>query len=118
VLATADSATGAPENIKGEAVENEASNFVTGIAAIAMNVLTDKDPQHDEGQKGGGVTDSLPAPNEVATKVAVVKDKASGVDRPSQDKSKAPMEKMMWSKVKPLMHSICILSDNWERCVK
>lgn len=118
LLATTDTITGAPENVKGEAAENEASNFVTGIAAIAVNVLTDKDPQHDEGEKGGGLTDLLPDPNTLATKVAVVKDKASGVDRPSQDKSKAPMEEVMWSKVRPMMHGICALSDTWERCAK
>lgn len=118
LLASTDSATGAPENVKGEAIENEASNFVTGIAAIVMNVLTDEDPQHNNGQKGGGMTDALPPPNTLATKVATAKDKASGVDRPSQDKTKVPMEKVMWSKMRPLMHQMCVVSDTWERCAK
>jgi hypothetical protein len=118
LLATTDTITGAPENVKGEAAENEASNFVTGIAAIAVNVLTDKDPQHDDDQKSGRLANALPDPNTLATKVAVVKDKASGVDRPSQDKSKAPMEEVMWSKVRPMMHGICAVSDMWERCAK
>ncbi|KPM35792.1 hypothetical protein AK830_g10778 [Neonectria ditissima] len=116
LLASTDSATGAPENAKGEAMENEASNFVTGIAAIAMNVLTDEDPQHSNEQNGGGIADLLPPPNSLATKVATAKDKAIGVDRPSQDKTKAPMEKFMWSKMRPLMHQMCVVSDIWERC--
>jgi hypothetical protein len=118
VLVSTDSATGAPENVKGEAVENEASNFVTGLAAIAINTLTDKDPQHNERQKGGGKTDILPEPNSLATKVAVAKDKASGTDRPSQDKTKVPMEKTMWSKMRPIMHLLCVISDVWERFAK
>lgn len=118
ILASIDSATGAPENFKGEAIENEASNFVTGIAAIAMNVLTDEDPQHSNDQKGSAMTDALPSPNTLATKVATAKDKASGVDRPSQDKTKVPMEKVMWSKMRPLMHQMCVVSDTWERCAK
>ncbi|KAH6693950.1 hypothetical protein F5X68DRAFT_267260 [Plectosphaerella plurivora] len=115
VLGSTDSATGAPENMRGEAVENEASNFVTGIAAIAMNVLTDEDPQHANSQKGGGVTELMPSPNEIATKVAVAKDKAAGVDRPSQDKTKVAVEELMWSQMRPLMHAICVVSDTWER---
>ncbi|KAI3325375.1 hypothetical protein HD806DRAFT_490178 [Xylariaceae sp. AK1471] len=115
VLGSVDSATGAPENYKGEAVENEASNFVTGLAAIAMNILTDEDPQHDKDQKSSKKSDALPAPNEVAVAMAVAKDKATGVDRPSLDKTKKPMEETMWSAMKPIMHLICRVSDTWER---
>ncbi|KAH8655446.1 hypothetical protein BX600DRAFT_385310 [Xylariales sp. PMI_506] len=118
VLGSFDSITGAPENTKGEAVENEASNFVTGIAAIATNILTDKDPQHHAGQKGGNEDHILPKPNALATKVAVIKDKSSGIDRPSQDKTKAPMEMFLWSQMRPVMHSVCVMSDYWERCTK
>lgn len=40
VLGSHDSATGAPENHKGEAVEKEASNFVDGIASVALTSAT------------------------------------------------------------------------------
>jgi hypothetical protein len=40
VLGSHDSATGAPENHKGEAVEQEASNFVNGIASVALSSAT------------------------------------------------------------------------------
>lgn len=118
ILGSTDSATGAPEKMKGEAVENEASNFVTGIAAIATNILTDEDPQHSNGQKGGSKTGIFPSPNELVTKVAVMKDNAAGVDRPSQDKTKVPVEEFMWSQMKPLMHMLCVISDTWERFAK
>lgn len=42
VLGSHDSATGAPENHKGEAVEKEASNFVEGIASVAVSSATGK----------------------------------------------------------------------------
>ncbi|KAI0397530.1 hypothetical protein F5Y17DRAFT_414757 [Xylariaceae sp. FL0594] len=115
VLGSSDSATGAPENYKGEAVENEASNFVTGLAAIAVNVLTDEDPQHGNDQKSSHISDVFPAPNEAAVAVAVAKDKAGGVTIPSLDKTKKPMEEVMWSYTRPAMHSMCRISDTWER---
>lgn len=47
VLGSTDSATGAPENHKGEAVEQEASNFVNGIASVALSSASGKHPQND-----------------------------------------------------------------------
>ncbi|KAJ4269762.1 hypothetical protein NW762_001430 [Fusarium torreyae] len=118
MLSTVDSATGAPENLKGEALEREASNFVTGIIAISINIWADKDPQHHESQKGGGKTASLPDPHSLATRIATAKDKATGVDKPSWDKTKAPTQEIMWSKIRPLMHCVCLICDAWERCAK
>jgi hypothetical protein len=43
VLGSVDSITGAPENTRGQALENEASNFVTGLAAIGVNLMTSGD---------------------------------------------------------------------------
>jgi uncharacterized protein DUF3292 len=44
VLASHDSVTGAPENHKGEAVEQEASNFVSSIASVAISSAAGKYP--------------------------------------------------------------------------
>jgi hypothetical protein len=52
VLGSHDSATGAPENHKGEAVEKEASNFVDGIASVAVSSATGKYPQRDDEDAG------------------------------------------------------------------
>lgn len=87
VLGSVDSVTGAPENLKGEAVENEVSNFVTALGAVAANIVSAEDPQgepntEEEGLKGPMAAD----PNEIATMMATAKDKAEGVERPSQDK--------------------------------
>ena len=42
-----DSVTGAPENHKGEAVEQEATNFVNGVASVAVASATGHHPQAD-----------------------------------------------------------------------
>ncbi|CAG7563787.1 unnamed protein product [Fusarium equiseti] len=118
VLGTTDSATGAPENLKGETLEREASNFATGIVALSINIFVDKDPQHDESQRGGGKTANLPDPRSMATRIATAKDKAGGVDNPSWDKTKSPMQELMWSQMRPLMHWICRFCDIWERSAK
>jgi 4-amino-4-deoxy-L-arabinose transferase-like glycosyltransferase len=47
VLGSDNSLTGAPENHHGEAVEQEASNFVNGFASIAVSSAVGKDPHAD-----------------------------------------------------------------------
>lgn len=91
VLGATDAVTGAPENFKGEAVENEASNFVAGIVGIAVTTLTAQDPQDEpENQKGEShPTDTMPQPDRATTLFAVAKDKAAGISEPSHDKSKS-----------------------------
>ena len=118
VLGSTNTATGASENVKGEAVENEASNFVTSLGAITMKIATGKDPKDDEDTEGGSTKISMPEPHSLATTVAVAKDKASGVDRPSQDKTKVPMETTMWAGIEPLMVTVTAISDTWEQFAK
>ncbi|CVK99281.1 uncharacterized protein FMAN_02143 [Fusarium mangiferae] len=115
ILGTVDTATGAPESLKGETLEREASNFATGLVALSINIFVDKDPQHDETQRGGGKTVNLPDPRSLATRIATAKDIAAGVEKPSWDKSKSPMQELMWSQMRPLMHWTCRFCDIWER---
>lgn len=115
VLGSVDSITGAPENNRGETLENEASNVVAAMAAIAVNALTCEDPQHG---KDPSKLDILPEPNVLATKIATAKDKASGIDKPSHDKTKQPIETAMWGQMKSLLYGITLASDVWERCAK
>ncbi|WYZ36032.1 hypothetical protein EsH8_X_000679 [Colletotrichum jinshuiense] len=113
-LGSTDSATGAPQNLKGESVENEASNFVTSVAAIATNMMTGRDPHGAPNELEGGSKQGFKPQLDVTT-MAVVKDKAEGMDRPSQDKTKAPMEEEIWNQMTPLLHMIILVSDFWER---
>lgn len=119
VLGSHDSATGAPENHKGEAVEQEASNFVNGIASIALSSAAGKHPQGDPDSDGEDATAAAPDPTAVALGAADAKEKASG-SKPGakHDKTKVPMETMMWDKMRPVMHALGDLTDTWERFAK
>lgn len=116
VLGSHDSATGAPENHKGEAVEQEASNFVTGIASVALSSATGKHPQNEELDEDRSPADSVPDPSAIALGAANAKDVAAGVTPTAKhDKTKVPMETAMWTKMRPIMHGIADVSDTWER---
>ncbi|PTD04673.1 hypothetical protein FCULG_00001166 [Fusarium culmorum] len=115
MLGTTETATGAPENLKGESLEREASNFATGLVALSVNIFVDKDPQHDESQRGGGRTENIKDPRSMATRITTAKDKAAGVENPSWDKTRSPIQELMWSQMRPLMHWICRFCDIWER---
>ncbi|KAK3400605.1 hypothetical protein B0T20DRAFT_476722 [Sordaria brevicollis] len=58
-LGSKDSATGAPENHKGEAVEQEADNLVNGLAELAVSSAAGKHP-------AGDVQDKTKKPMELA----------------------------------------------------
>ncbi|KAH9871818.1 hypothetical protein J1614_006075, partial [Plenodomus biglobosus] len=114
-LGSTDSATGAPENHKGEAVEQEASNFVNGFASIALSSATGKHPQ-GEPPEGDSHDDKVPDPTRIAIGAADAKDKASGaIPGKEHDKTKVPMETAMWTKMRPIMHGLADVTDTWER---
>lgn len=117
VLGSHDSATGAPEKHKGEAAEQEASNFVNSFAHIALSSATGK---HDQATPGGDPVDSsVPDPTDVAVSAADAKGStSSGAAPPHHDKTKKPMEEAMWTKVRPVMHVVGDIADGWERLGK
>ena len=116
VLGSHDSATGAPENFKGEAVEQEASNFVNGMAHVALTSASGKHPANDSDVDEGAPGDAVPDPSSVALNVSDARVAAEG-GNPSatKDKTKQPMEAAMWNKMRPIMHSLQDLADGWER---
>ncbi|KAH9890750.1 hypothetical protein F4778DRAFT_366447 [Xylariomycetidae sp. FL2044] len=117
VLGSHESATGAPEHHKGEAVEKEATNFFNGFTSIVVTSATGKNPQTSPKPEEEGITDgSVPDPTSVAVKAAEAKDVAAGGQPGSKhDKTKVPVENAMWSQMRPVMHGICDVSDTWER---
>lgn len=118
-LGSHDSATGAPEHHKGEAVEQEASNFVNGIASVALSSATGKHPQSEPPNIESEPADSVPDPTSFAVSAADAKTKASGGAATEHvDKTKVPMETAMWTKMRPIMHGIADLTDTWERFAK
>ena len=133
VLGSHDSATGAPEKHRGEAVEQEASNFVTGIGSIALSSATGKHDRDD--QPDDALSKSVPDPTQLASTGATAQASTGGgmptsgeVDRSTtsdetavaahHDKTKQPMEQAMWSKMRPTMHVLGDISDGWERFAK
>jgi hypothetical protein len=120
VLGSTASATGAPERYKGQAVENEAKNFVSGAAGIAVNVLVVEDPKTEATNTQGEshASDSMPGPTATAMLAGVVNDKARGVDDPSDDKTRQPLQSEMWERMLPIMLQLNSISDFWERCAK
>ncbi|KAK0102959.1 hypothetical protein ONS96_005577 [Cadophora gregata f. sp. sojae] len=118
VLGSDNSLTGAPEKHQGEAVEQEASNFVNGFTSIAISSATGKHPGGD--QTDEAAPDSLesraPDPTNFALGAADAKDKAAGGEPNAvHDKTKEPMSAAMWSKTRPVMHALGDVSDGWER---
>ncbi|KAL5872740.1 hypothetical protein ACKVWC_008365 [Pyricularia oryzae] len=117
VLGSHDSVTGAPENHKGEAVEQEASNFVNGMTSVALSSAVGKHPQDDaDGEDGALDSAGGPDPTTIAVGTADAREKAQGKDTDaSKDKTKVPMETAMWTKMRPIMHAITEVTDTWER---
>ncbi|KAH9825556.1 sequestering of actin monomer [Teratosphaeria destructans] len=120
VLGSTDSATGAPENHKGEAVEAEASNFVNSIAHVALSSASGKHPQNDppaiEHENGDAPDGRVPDPTAMAISASNARVSAAGGQAaPHQDKTKVPMETAMWNKMRPMMHGLADVADTWER---
>lgn len=114
VLGSTESATGAPQNFKGEAVEQEASNFVNGFTSIVVTSAAGKHPPPSSAAESGD--DNVPDPTEAAMAAAEAKSAAAG-GKPGakHDKTKVPVQTAMWTKMRPIMHGIADVSDTWER---
>lgn len=119
VLGSHDSVTGAPEKYKGQAVEQEASNLVSGVASVAISSAAGRHEQ-GEPEEGKGESKKLdknaPDPTSMATNLADAANSAGGGQtEPHHDKTKAPMEEAIWAKMRPAMHAVGDIADGWER---
>lgn len=117
VLGSTDSATGAPEKHKGEAVEAEASNVVNSIATVALSSVAGKHPQNEPPHAENKGNDAVPDPTALAMSASTARSKTGGKgeDSVAKDKTKVPMETAIWNKMRPVMHGISDVSDTWER---
>ncbi|KAI1319568.1 hypothetical protein F5Y16DRAFT_390703 [Xylariaceae sp. FL0255] len=116
VLASHDSATGAAENHKGEAVEKEASNFFNGFTSVVVTSATGKHPQSDPGSSDKSGDDDTPDPTGFAVSAAQAQTVAAGGKPGSKhDKTKAPVENAVWNSMRPIMQGITDITDTWER---
>lgn len=116
MLGSHDSATGAPEKHRGEAVEQEASNFVSGITSVALSSAAGKHPGDAAEDEGPG--DAAPDPSAIAVGATEARSVSAGAKPEAgskHDKTKEPMEAAMWTKMRPIMHAIADVADTWER---
>jgi hypothetical protein len=119
VLGSDNSLTGAPEKHQGEAVEQEASNFVNSVTSIAISSAAGKHPQgdpHGDEEGASGLEDRAPDPTNLAVSASDAKDKSGGGQPDTvHDKTKEPMSAAIWSKTRLVMHALADISDGWER---
>ncbi|KAK4956294.1 profilin, required for normal timing of actin polymerization in response to thermal stress [Elasticomyces elasticus] len=116
VLGSTDSATGAPEQHKGEAVEAEASNFVNTIAHVALASASGKHPQSEPKDEDGDSPNSrVPDPTSMAISASNARTSTGGGMTGEKDKAKVPMETAVWNKMRPTMHALADIADTWER---
>ncbi|OBT45424.1 hypothetical protein VE00_04557 [Pseudogymnoascus sp. WSF 3629] len=122
MLGSDDSLTGAPESHPGEAVEQEASNFVTAFSAIAISSAAGKGNQPTPSLSSSAEAEestldaAVPDPTEAPLKATDAQTKAAGGKPGSKgDKTKEPMSAAMWAKARPIMHAISDTTDTYER---
>ena len=131
-LGSKDSLSGAPEAHRGEAVEQEARHFVSGLTSVAISTAAGKGPGDDGNgdSVAGGESEAegiskpvtaiegvVPDPATLAVGAADAKHLASG-DVASADPAKQHVESAMWEKMRPVMRGLTNVIDTWERFAK
>lgn len=117
VLGSHDSITGAPQNFKGEAAEQEASNLVAGVASVAVGSAVGK---HDQGVPDDApLEDNVPDATDLVSHTADAQSKAHGqVPSDQHDKTRQPMKKSVIDGANMLMQIIADITDSWEKFEK
>ncbi|KAL9108328.1 MAG: hypothetical protein Q9227_006927 [Pyrenula ochraceoflavens] len=115
VLGSHDSVTGAPEKHSGEAVEQEASNLVSGIANVAITSAAGAHDQANPDNEENPVDSAIPG-NAQDLGTALADHKNAAVGEPvHHDKTKEPMQDALWKQMRPVMRALGDVSDGWER---
>ncbi|KAL6405906.1 hypothetical protein AUP68_10790 [Ilyonectria robusta] len=111
VLASKDSLTGAPEKHEGEAVEQEARNFVTTLSAVIISTAAGKQPQADPDDEVKGAD-----PAQVIEDAHAANEKASGLEPSTEhDRTRKPVSDAVWAKARPTLRLLSDFIDTWER---
>ncbi|KAH7129782.1 hypothetical protein B0J13DRAFT_132382 [Dactylonectria estremocensis] len=111
VLASKNSLTGAPEKHEGEAVEQEARNFVTTLSAVIISTAAGKQPQADSDDELKGAD-----PGQVIEDAHSANEKASGLEPAAEhDRTRKPVSDAVWAKARPTLRLLSDFIDNWER---
>lgn len=117
VLGSHDSITGAPQNFKGEAAEQEASNLIAGVASVAVGSAAGK---HDQGiPDDAPLENSVPDATDMVSHSADARSKAHGhVPSDHHDKTRQPMKESVMDGANTLMQIIADVTDVFEKFEK
>lgn len=117
VLGSHDSITGAPEKLKGEAAEQEASNMITSVASVAVGSIAGK---HDQGTpEDAPLEGSVPDATDIISDTADAQATAHGeVPADSHDKTRQPMKATVLSGANQLMRILSDIIDTYEKLGK
>ncbi|EIN07549.1 hypothetical protein PUNSTDRAFT_45120 [Punctularia strigosozonata HHB-11173 SS5] len=114
-LHSKDTLTGAPEAYKGEALENEASDFVSGFASLAVGTAVGKGPEEEKQAEQEGDTSVVPDPTSVAMDAGHAKEVASGKKaKGNNNATKEPVQDALWAQARPVMRALDDACDVWE----
>lgn len=140
-LGSKHSLTGAAEAFEGEAVEQEASNFVGALGSVALSTAAgksanrgaeavrdseDEDSDNDAAsvkrsdstKKKTDPEDKIPDPTNIAAVSHAAQAKAAGEKAGHPDKgdhTKQPMEQAIFASLAPFMHILNNICDDYER---
>ncbi|KAF7590117.1 hypothetical protein BBP40_003230 [Aspergillus hancockii] len=114
VLGSHDSITGAPEKMKGEAAEQEASNLVTSAATVAVGSVAGK---HDQGTPEDALMESsVPDAMDTVTEAADAQTAAQGgVPAGTHDKTRQPMRDTVLNGANMGMRVLSDIVDIYEK---
>ena len=117
VLGSHDSVTGAPENMKGEAAEQEASNLIASVASVAVGSVAGK---HDQGTpEDAPIESSVPDAMEIVTNAADAQTAAHGeATDETHDKTRQPMKDTVYNAANISMRVLSDIIDTYERLGK
>lgn len=121
-LGTTNTLTGAPEKIEGEAVDEEASNFVQNLQHLMQQAIGMQQGQ-DSNKLESMIPDSLKDAGKAVKSAGVAPETSSEGYRQTHK----PMEQIIWDKVNPEQieyiskaapHVLGEIVDTWERLQK
>lgn len=119
LLGSHNTLTGAPEKHEGEALEQEAHNFVNSFAVIGFSAAVGKRNQEENQDHARALDKSVPDSTHLTTSTTSPKNGSVGMERDTKhDKTKQPMEEQMWEKARPVMRALADVADVWERFAK
>lgn len=123
-LGTHDTLTGALEKQEGEAVEEEAANFVENVRHLVQRAVG---MHEEEEHHGDPLEGKVPKPVRKAVKAVKASGTNEGHATEDDNQTQRPMEEILWDKANPenlakvmkrAPHVVGEIVDNWERFAK